>query len=133
MTLLVAVADDGVSERVLATSVRLGQALGEPLSVVHLIEAETATAAERAFRDEIQNSLDEEAIEYSVGIEHVAGRESASAVATQIAEIATDADIDHIIVGHRSKGLLSRLLTGNTAVEVASAADVPVTIIPETP
>ena len=129
MALLVAVADD-VSDRVLETGVRLGRAFGEPLSVVHLTAEETAGATERELRDRIESTLSERSIEYSVELEYVADG-STTAVADQLGEIAADTEVNHIVVGHRSKGLLGRLLTGNTAVEVARGADIPVTIVPE--
>lgn len=130
MALLVAVADDDVSDRVLETGVQLGRAFGEPLSVVHLTTEEIAGATERELRDRLESTLSERSIEYSVELEHVAGG-SATAVADRLGEIAADTEIGHIVVGHRSKGLLGRLLTGNTAVEVARGANVPVTIVPE--
>lgn len=131
MALLVAVADDDVSDQVLETGVRLGEAFGEPLSVVHLTTEQHADASDRAVRDKVKATLSGRPIEYSVGIEHVGGGGSAPAVGDRLAEIATDTDISHIVVGQRSKGLLGRLLTGNTAVEVARATSVPVTIVPE--
>ncbi len=131
MALLVAVADDDVSDQVLETGVRLGQAFGESLSVVHLTAEETAGATERELRDRLESQLSGRQIEYSIALEHVAGGGSAPAVGDRLAEIATDTGITHIVVGHRSKGLLGRLLTGNTAVEVARGANVPVTIVPE--
>jgi len=130
MALLVAVADDDVSDRVLETGVQLGRAFGEPLSVVHLTAEETTGATERELRDRIESTLSERSIGYSVELEHVADG-STTAVADRLGGIAADTEVNHIVVGHRSKGLLGRLLTGNTAVEVARGANVPVTIVPE--
>jgi nucleotide-binding universal stress UspA family protein len=132
MTLLVAVADDAVSERILDVAVRLGEGLNEDLYVVHLTTNTTATADERQFRDSVEQYLDGERVGYSVAIEHLDRLDARSerAVGKQLSEIASDTNISHVVVGHSSKTLFGRLTRGDAAFTVADGADVPITIVP---
>jgi nucleotide-binding universal stress UspA family protein len=133
MTVLVAVADDAVRQRVLGVGVALGQALGEELYVVHLTDEEYADREIRAVRDRLRDELRDRGVAFSVSIEHVehAGSRPGTAVGRQLADIASDVEITHVVVGHRSKELVGRLVRGDTAFALADAADVPVTVVPE--
>jgi nucleotide-binding universal stress UspA family protein len=133
MTVLVAVADDRVRRRVLGVAVELGRALGEDLYVVHLTDEPYADSEIRAVRDRLREDLLDSGVGFSVSIEHVehGGTRPGTAVGRQLADIASDVDITHAVVGHRSKELLGRLLRGDTAFTVAEAANVPVTVVPE--
>jgi len=133
MVVLVAVADDAVRDQVLAVGIELGQALERGLYVVHLTDEELADNETRHVRDGLREELAGRGVAFSVAIEHLerdAAREG-EAVGRQLADIASDVDVDHAVVGHRSKGVIERLTAGNTAFAVADAATVPVTIVPE--
>jgi nucleotide-binding universal stress UspA family protein len=134
MTVLVAVAADGISEQVLSVAVELGRALDDELYVVHLTRRENATTQARDVRDELQSRLGERDVAFSVGIEHVdySGPRPGKALGRQVVEIANDTEITHIVMGHQSKHLVERLREGDTAFAVADEADVPVTVVPET-
>lgn len=133
MTVLVAVTDDGMAEAVVDTGVRLGRAFEEELYVVYLTEDETASAETRAIRDDLHDDLQSRDVEFSVGIEHVehVTPRSSRAVGKQLADIATDVAITHVVVGHRSKARLERLVSGDVAFTLAETADVPVTVVPD--
>ncbi|MEF8851685.1 MAG: universal stress protein [Haloarculaceae archaeon] len=133
MTVLVAVTDDGMQEAVVDTGVGLGRALEEELYVVYLTEAETASAAAREMRNELRADLESRDVPFSVGIEHVqhVTPRSSRAVGRQLADIASDVAISHVVVGHRSKAFLGRLVTGDVAFTLAETAEVPVTVVPD--
>lgn len=133
MTVLVAVADDNIREQVLAVGIKLGRSLDRELYVVHLTDEELADNETRHVRDELRDELAGRGVAFSVAIEHLEreAARSSEAIGRQLAEIATDIDIDHAVVGHRSKGVVERLTAGNTAFAVADAATVPVTVVPE--
>jgi nucleotide-binding universal stress UspA family protein len=133
MTVLVAVADDGMRQRVLDVAVGLGRAFGEDLYVVHLTDEEYADGERRAIRDRVREQLADADVEFSVSIEHVEhrGARASTTVGRQLADIASDVHITHAVVGHRSKELVGRLVKGDTAFAVAEAATVPVTVVPE--
>jgi nucleotide-binding universal stress UspA family protein len=134
MTILVAVADDDLRDRVLAMGVELGTAFEEPLYVVHLTEDEVADGDTRTIRHEIEETLADSGVEYTVAVEHAGfttGR-SGRSTGKQLAEIAADVDISHVVVGHESKRALRSLAQGNTAFAVADATNIPVTIVPTT-
>lgn len=133
MTVLVALADDPVSDKVLDAAVRLGTAFEEPLYVVHLTDREHASNDTRRLRDETVARLEGRGVEFSVAIEHASlgGVRSAGAVGRELAELASDVEITHIVTGHTSKALFERLREGTTAFTVADSANVPVTVVPE--
>lgn len=133
MTVLVAVGDDSISGQVLDVAAGLGRALGEELYIVHLTEQEQATADQREIRDEIHDQLDGRDIEFDVGIEYVSHdrTRTGKGIGRQLAEIAEDEAITHIVIGHRSKALFERLRQGDTAFTVADTANVPVTVVPD--
>jgi nucleotide-binding universal stress UspA family protein len=134
MTVLVAIADDDLRERVVDVGTQLGRAFEEPLYVVHLTEDEVADGHAREVRAEIDDRLAGAEIEYDVAVEHAGltrGR-SGNATGRMLAEIASDVTISHIVVGHHTKRALRSLAEGSTAFAVAEAASVPVTVVPET-
>jgi len=133
MTVLVAVSDDGMEEAVVDTGVRLGRAFEQKLYVVYVTEEETASARAREIRDRLREDLETRGVPFSVAIEHVehANPRSGRAVGKQLADIASDVDITHVVVGHRSKALLNRLVSGDVAFTLAETAEVPVTVVPD--
>jgi nucleotide-binding universal stress UspA family protein len=134
MTILAAVADDDLRAQVLEVGIEMARAFGEPLYVVHLTDDEVADAEARQIRSEMSDRLTDAGIEYDVAVEHVGltrGR-SGKAAGKQLVEIASDVSISHLVVGHHTKRALRNLTEGSTAVTVADAASVPVTIVPET-
>lgn len=133
MTVLVAVGDDSLSGQVLDVGARLGRAFDQALYVVHLTEQEAATAGEREIRDKVHAELGDLGIEFEVGIEYVSHERArrGKGIGQQLAEIAEDESISHIVIGHRSKALFERLREGDTAFTVADTANVPVTVVPE--
>jgi len=133
MTILVAVSDDGMQDAVMDTGVRLGRAFEQELYVVYVTEEETASTRARKIRDELRAALEDRDVSFSVAIEHVehANPRSGRAVGKQLADIASDVDIAHVVVGHRSKALLSRLVSGDVAFTLAETAEVPVTVVPD--
>lgn len=132
MTILVAVSDDGMQQAVVDTGVRLGEAFEQELYVVHLTANETASGEARDVRNELLSELEGRGVAFTVGIEHVehTAPRSGRAVGKQLADIASDVGITHVVVGHRSKALLDRLVTGDVAFTLAETADVPVTVVP---
>lgn len=134
MTVLVAVADDGLRGRVVDVGIQLGRAFEEPLYVVHLTDDEVANVDARAIRSELATHLADAGVEYDVAVEHAGFTRGRSGTATgkQLAEIASDVAITHIVVGHHAKHALRTLAEGSTAFAVAEAASVPVTVVPET-
>ncbi len=133
MSVLAAVADDPVRNNVLDVAVRLGRGFGEDLYVVHLTEETSAGTETRSLQQEVQEQLASSPVEYTVAIEYVERNRprSGQRVGQQLADITTDVDISHAVVGHRSKDLLKRFVQGNTAFAVADATDVPVTVVPD--
>ena len=133
MTILVAVADDDLRRQVVEIGVEMGRAFDEPLYVVHLTEDEVADAEARRIRTELTEELADSGITYDVAVEHTGFTRGRGGKATgrRLAEIASDVTITHIVVGHHSKRALQSLTEGSTAVAVAKAASVPVTVVPE--
>lgn len=133
MTILVAVANDAVSEEVLDTGVRLGAALDEELYVVHLLEDELADAQAKRVRDMLRTRLADETVVATVALEHVgrSGSREGTRIGHELLELASDVDITHIVMGHERKGLTGRLASGDAAFSVVEAASVPVTIVPD--
>ncbi|MBX0321621.1 universal stress protein [Halomicroarcula sp. F13] len=132
MTILVAVANDAVSDGVIDTAVRLGEALDEELYVVHLLDDQLADAEAKRVRDMLRERLADETVVATVALEHV-GRSSTrkgTRIGEELLEVATDVDISHIVMGHEPKGLRGRLASGDAAFSVVDAASVPVTIVP---
>jgi nucleotide-binding universal stress UspA family protein len=133
MTILVPVDSGPLRDRVIDTAVGLAEGLDEDLYVVHLIDSETADKEKRRIRDDLQAHLADAPIPTTVALELVSHRSPRPAhrIAQEVVDIASDVDITHVVVGHRSKGLLADLAKGSTAFAVADHASVPVTIVPE--
>jgi Universal stress protein family. len=133
MGILVAVSDDGQFETVLNVAVQLADGLDEELYVSHITETESASGDERDFRDDIREFLEETTIPIDIGLDHLSrsGLRSGTEVGKQLVELAESDDIDHIVIGHRSKGRLTTAREGHTGFVVADEAAVPVTIVPE--
>jgi len=132
MTILVAVADDETSDRVIDTAVTLGAALATPLYVVHLVDDTDADRAAERMRDSLADRLDDEPVEADVALEYVGrhSRRPGPRIAHELLEIAEDVDITHIVMGHEAKGLRGRLRSGDAAVAVVNETTVPVTVVP---
>ena len=134
MSILVAIGNDDRFETVLDVSVRLATGVDQGLSVVHVTEKEHASPSERAFREEIQEYLAGTPVSADVDLEHLdrSGLRSGTSVGRQLVELTSAVDIDHVVIGHRSKNLLTAAREGHTGFVVAQEAAVPVTIVPET-
>ncbi|QSG02970.1 universal stress protein [Natranaeroarchaeum sulfidigenes] len=133
MTVLVAVADDEVSAGVVDVASKLGSCLDEELYVVHLTENEYANADERQVRDDLREQFEGKDVAFEVAIEHInrSGLRTSAAVGRQLADLADDVSINHVVIGHRSKSWLGKFTEGHTALVVADGVEVPVTVVPE--
>ena len=133
MAILVAIGDDDRFETVLAVAVQLANGLHQDLTVAHVTENQTASAEDRSFRDEIRASLSDVDVTADVSLEHLnrSSLRSGTAIGNQLVDIAEGVEIDHIVIGHRSKTQLETLRDGHTGFVVAEEAGVPVTIVPE--
>jgi nucleotide-binding universal stress UspA family protein len=133
MAILVAISDDDRFEAVLETAARLAETMDQSLTVAHVTANRTASGAERSFRDDIRSFLADSGLETEIALEHLdrSGLRSGTAIGKQLVELADDVEIDHIVVGHRSKSHLTALRDGHTGFVVAEGASVPVTIVPE--
>ncbi|MEF8828523.1 MAG: universal stress protein [Haloarcula sp.] len=135
MTILVAIANDSVSAAVIDTAVRLANGLDEELYVVHLVDGDTADGTAKQLRDEIRDRFRDATVVSTVAIEHVgrSAMRSGTKIGNELLELAADVDVGHIVMGHEPKGLAGRLREGDAAVAVIDAANVPVTVVPDTP
>jgi len=135
MTILVAIANDSVSPAVIDTAVRLADGLGEELYVVHLVDEDTADGTAMQLRDEMRDRFRDTNIVATVAIEHVgrSAMRSGTRIGNELLELAADVDVQHIVMGHEPKGLAGKIRDGDAAVSVIDAADVPVTVVPESP
>lgn len=133
MTILAAVTNDAVSEGVLDTAVRLGDALDEELYVVHLLDDQLADTEAKQVRDMLRDRLADETVVATVALEHVgrSGTRKGTRIGHELLEVAADVDISHIVMGHEPKGLRGRLASGDAAFSVVDAASVPVTVVPD--
>ena len=132
MTILVAVADDEASARVIDTAVALGSGLDTPLYVVHLVDDADADRTAERMRDALTDRLADEPVEATVALEYVGrhGRRPGARIASELLEIAEDVDITHIVMGHEAKGIGGRLRSGDAAFAVVNETTVPVTVVP---
>jgi nucleotide-binding universal stress UspA family protein len=133
MSVLVAVSDDNQYETVLDVAVQLAAGLDQQLVVTHITDTDSATGDERAFRTDLQSYLSNVDVPVEVSLDHLdrGGFREGTAVGKQLLELAERVDIDHIVLGYRSKDLLRTLREGHTGFTVAQEAAVPVTIVPE--
>jgi nucleotide-binding universal stress UspA family protein len=133
MAILVAIGDDARLEAVLNVAVRLAVGLDQGLYVAHMTDEVSASMDERTLRDDVQEILSESDVPVDVNLEHMdrSGLRSGTAVGKQISDLTNNVDIDHVVIGHRSKGRLTAVREGHTGFVVAEEAAVPVTIVPE--
>lgn len=133
MGILAAVSDDGSFKSVLTVAVRLASGLDQRLYVTHITKETSASGDARAFRDEVKAFLSDTEITVEINLEHLdrSGLRSGTAIGKQLTDIATDVEIDHIVLGHHSKNRLTAVREGHTGFVVADEAAVPVTIVPE--
>lgn len=133
MVLLVPVANGPLRDHVLDIAVELGEALGQELYIVHLVENEVADGDAKAMRDELRSKLEDDGITATVSLEYVghSGARPGPRIGQEILEIAADVDVSHIVMGHSTHGLLQEVTRGSTAMSVVDNATVPVTIVPE--
>jgi K+-sensing histidine kinase KdpD len=132
MSVLAAVSDDDGFETVLTIAMRVAAGLDQDLRVAHITAETDASSNERAFRDDIQAFLSEADIPTEVSLEHLdrSGLRSGTTIGKQLAELAEDVGISHIVIGHHSKNRLTTVREGHTGFVVANEAAVPVTIVP---
>ncbi|MCU4716681.1 universal stress protein [Halapricum hydrolyticum] len=134
MTILVPVASGPLRDRVLQTAIELGQALGEDLYIVHLVEEETADGTAKQIRDEIRERVRSADVAATVSLEYVGHglARTGPRIGQDVIELASDVTVTHIVMGHTSKGLLEEITRGSAAQAVIDAATVPVTVVPDT-
>jgi K+-sensing histidine kinase KdpD len=133
MTILVAVPRTHSRDRVFDVGVRLANALGEDLCVVHLVEGDAQVDTASQMREEIRARVLEENVVATVEVEAVEpslGR-TATQFGTELLELAADREPTHIVVGHSSQRSVADVARGTTAFTVAEEATVPVTIVPD--
>ncbi len=133
MSILVAIGDDNRFTTVLTVAVQLAGGLDQELCVAHMTANQSASADERAFRDSVQAFLSETDVPVEINLEHLnrSGLRSGTAVGKQLVDLTKDTEIDHVVIGHRSKNWLTAVREGHTGFVVAEEAAVPVTIVPE--
>jgi nucleotide-binding universal stress UspA family protein len=132
MTILVAVADDPIRERVLDTALELGRGLDQELYILHLVDSASADTDARRLRDEVREYVANADVATTVSVEQIShtGPRSGTRTAQELLDAAADVHISHVVMGHASKGLLGNLKDGSTAFAVADRADIPVTLVP---
>ena len=133
MAILVAVTDDGRFKTVLDVAVRLASGLNQELYVTHITETPSASSEERAFRDDVRTVLSEATVPFEITLEHLDrdGFRSGSTIGKQLLELAAGVEVEHIVLGHRSKNRMIAVREGHTSFVVAREAGVPVTVVPE--
>jgi nucleotide-binding universal stress UspA family protein len=133
MAILVAISDDDRFEAVLEVAEQLARGMDQTLTVAHVTDNETASGDERGFRDEVRSFLSETNLQADISLEHLnrSGLRSGTAIGKQLVDIAEGVEIDHVVIGHRSKSQLAELRDGHTGFVVAQEATVPVTIVPD--
>jgi len=133
MAILVAIGDDDRFEVVLGVASQFAREMDRDLTIAHVTASDNASASDRDFRDEVQSFVAEADVEAEVRLEHLnrSGLRSGTAIGKQLVDIAEDVEIDHVVVGHRSKTQLAELRDGHTGFVVAQEATVPVTIVSE--
>lgn len=132
MSILVAVSDDGRFEPVLAVAAELAAGLETELRVAHLTTNESASGDERSFKTTVQEFVSDADVPTAVDIEHLerSSLRSGTAIGKQLVEFTTDVNVDHVVIGHRSKGRVASAREGHTGFTVVEEASVPVTIVP---
>ena len=133
MVILVAVANDPLQERVLAVARDFGESFEEDLRVVRLVDDRDADSDVKEHRDKLEERLDRMNVHAAVSIEHVGhsiGRKS-TRVGRELLDLAAEVDVSQVVIGHSSKAFVETLTHGDTALEVADDASVPVTVVPD--
>jgi nucleotide-binding universal stress UspA family protein len=116
------------------TGAELARAFDTELHVVHLVEAGVPDGDQRAFEEELAAELAAfDGLEWSVSLEHVpdVGRREATRVGNAVLETAADVDYEHVVMGHRTTGAVSRVTGGSVAGYVIDNAALPVTVVRE--
>lgn len=133
MAILVAIGDDDQFETVLAVASQFAQKMNQDLTVAHVTTDDNASSSDRDFRDKVESYISEADVSAEVKLEYLnrSGLRSGTAIGKQLVDIAEDVEIDHIIIGHRSKSQLAEIRDGHTGFVVAEEATVPVTIVSE--
>lgn len=133
MGILVAVTDDDRFEAVLSVAVRLATGLDQELYVTHITEKQRASSEERAFRDDLRTFLSNVDVPVEIDLEYLGqgGFRSGTTIGKQLLEVTEGVNIDHVVLGHRSKNRVTTAREGHTSFVVAKEAAVPVTIVPE--
>jgi nucleotide-binding universal stress UspA family protein len=135
MTVLVAVSRSHTRQRVLDMGIRLGEAFGREVHIVHLIQESGDSADPSQIREELREYVLAENTVATVAVERVEsalGR-PATQFGEKLLEVATEIDASHIVVGHTPQGVIGDVTRGTTAMTVADEAPVPVTVLPEIP
>lgn len=133
MTVLVAVSRSHTRNRVLDMGIRLGEAFGREVHIVHLIEESDDSADPSQVREELREYVLAEAAVATVAVERVEstlGR-PATQFGEKLLDVATEIDASHVVVGHTQQGVIDDVTRGTTAMTVADKAPVPVTVVPE--
>lgn len=133
MTILVAVGDDDRLEAVLSVAVRLADGLYQSLTVAHVVTEGATTGADRSVRDSVESVLSDADVAVEVTFESLSrsGLRSGTAVGKQLIDATDDIEVEHVVIGHRSKTRLAELRDGHTGFVVAEGSTVPVTIVPD--
>ncbi len=133
MTILVAVGDDDRLEAVLSVAVRLADGLYQSLTVAHVVTEGATTGADRSVRDSVESVLSDADVAVEVTFESLSrsGLRSGTAVGKQLIDATDDVEVEHVVIGHRSKTRLAELRDGHTGFVVAEGSTVPVTIVPD--
>lgn len=133
MAILVAIGDDDRFEAVLSVAARFARDMDQDVIVAHITANENASGTDRTFRETIRSAFPDSGVDAEVTLEHLNrdGLRSGDAIGKQLVDIAEDVEIDHVVIGHRSKTRLTELRDGHTGFVVAREASVPVTIVPE--
>lgn len=132
MVILAAVADDDATEQVLTVAIRLGTAMDTSVQAVHLTTDEHSDQETREFRDTIQARLEESDVTSTARIEYSAynSLRSRRDKHNHLADLVQDVDVDHAVIGYRSRDVIDRLVNGETARTLLETAEIPITVVP---
>ena len=134
MTVLVAVSRAHTREKVLDVAIRLGNAFGEELYIVHLFENGSETDGASQIREELRQRVLDEGVVATVAVKpvHTGLARAGPRLGHELLDLAAGSDVTHIVVGHDSGGLVGDITRGSTAFSVVDTASVPVTVVPDT-
>jgi K+-sensing histidine kinase KdpD len=133
MTVLVAVPRTYSMDRVLDVGIRLAEAFGEDLCVVHLIADDQQAGTTSQVRDEVRARVLDENVVATVEIETVEPSlaRTAARFGEELLDFAADREATHVVVGHTPQRIFDDITRGTTAFTVVEDASVPVTIVPD--